>query len=177
MGNVNKWLRSPRLPWVLDGQRLRKARGIVQRILGRFDLDELVLCCDWSSGATTEFKRSVSQIENKWVKATHVTAGTLPYYRAFHKWAPWPETRREPVQVSGNKVTTVPKSYKTNRVIAIEPSWSMFFQKGVGRMIRKRLRRFGQLHPDAQERARNFARVGSDTGLLYVGSQFGVRLC
>ena len=166
MGNVNKWLRSPRLPWVLDGQRLRKARGIVQRILGRFDLDELVLCCDWSSGATTEFKRSVSQIENKWVKATHVTAGTLPYYRAFHKWAPWPETRREPVQVSGNKVTTVPKSYKTNRVIAIEPSWSMFFQKGVGRMIRKRLRRFGQLHPDAQERARNFARVGSDTGLL-----------
>ena len=61
---------------------------------------------------------------------------------------------------------TVPKSYKTNRVIAIEPSWSMFFQKGVGRMIRKRLERFGQLHPDAQERAKNFARVGSDTGLL-----------
>lgn len=166
MGVVNQWLRSPMLPWVLDTKRLRKARGIIQRILGRFDVDELAQSCDWSSGATTEFKRSVSQIETKWVEATHLTAGTEPYYRAFHNWAPWPETRREPTLVAGNKVTTVPKSYKTNRVIAIEPSWSMFFQKGIGRMIRKRLRRFGQLHPDAQQRARGLARTGSSTGLL-----------
>ena len=166
MGNVNRWLRSPKLPWVLDASRLRKARGIFQRILGPFDVDELAHSCDWSSGATTEFKRSVSQIQTKWVRATHLTAGTEPYYRAFHQWAPWPETRREPNLVSGNRVTTVPKSYKTNRVIAIEPSWSMFFQKGIGRMIRERLRRFGQLHPDAQQTARKLAQVGSSTGLL-----------
>lgn len=45
--------------------------------------------------------------------------------------------------VAGNRVTTVPKSAKTDRVIAIEPDLNMFLQKGIGALIRSRLRRVG----------------------------------
>lgn len=42
--------------------------------------------------------------------------------------------------VAGNRVTTVPKSYKTERTIAVEPLMNSFVQKGLGSMIRRRLR-------------------------------------
>lgn len=163
---VNCWLRHPQFNGGLGTKWLPKAREIVHKILGRFCLEELVRSCDWSPGATTEMKRSVSQVENKWVKATHLTDGLEPYYRAFTKYAQWSQVWREPTFVPGNRVTTVPKSYKTDRVIAVEPSWNMFFQKGIGRMIRRRLRAFGQLHPSAQKHARFLAQAGSSHGLL-----------
>jgi hypothetical protein len=42
----------------------------------------------------------------------------------------------------------------------------MFFQKGVGALIRSRLQRFGQLKPNAQSIAQGMARSGSVTGEL-----------
>jgi hypothetical protein len=66
--------------------------------------------------------------------------------------------------VSGNKVTTVPKNAKTDRVIAIEPDWNMFFQLGLGRSIRRRLNRVGLLEATAQERNKALARYGSSSG-------------
>ena len=61
----------------------------------------------------------------------------------------------------GNNVTTVPKTWKTERVIAIEPCWNSFFQKGVGKLIRRRLRKVGILLRDSQERHGYLARMGS----------------
>jgi hypothetical protein len=66
--------------------------------------------------------------------------------------------------VSGNLVTTVPKNAKTDRIIAIEPDWNMFFQLGLGGAIRRRLNRVGILLPDAQERNKRLACAGSLTG-------------
>lgn len=43
----------------------------------------------------------------------------------------------------GNRVTTVPKSAKTDRVIAIEPDLNMFIQKGIGTLLRNSLKRVG----------------------------------
>jgi hypothetical protein len=65
--------------------------------------------------------------------------------------------------VSGNRVTTVPKNAKTDRVIAIEPDWNMFFQLGLGAAIRRRLQRVGQLHPTGQQTNQERAREGSVT--------------
>lgn len=45
--------------------------------------------------------------------------------------------------VPGNRITAVPKNAKTDRVIAIEPTMNMFVQKGIGGLIRSRLRRVG----------------------------------
>ena len=43
----------------------------------------------------------------------------------------------------GNRVQCVPKNYKTDRTIAIEPSMNMYVQKGIGTVIRRRLKRVG----------------------------------
>lgn len=42
--------------------------------------------------------------------------------------------------VRGNRFATVPKSWKTDRAIAIEPAINVFFQLGLGTAIRRRLR-------------------------------------
>jgi hypothetical protein len=46
-------------------------------------------------------------------------------------------------EVLGSRVTTVPKDAKTDRPIAVEPCGNMFLQKGIGGLIRKRLRTVG----------------------------------
>jgi len=67
--------------------------------------------------------------------------------------------------VPGNKVITVPKNAKTDRIIAVEPLMNMFVQKGIGSMIRRRLVRVG-VDLDSQERNQDLAREGSLEGAL-----------
>lgn len=45
--------------------------------------------------------------------------------------------------VNFNKVTTVPKDALTDRLIAIEPDLNMFIQRGLGRILRKAMKRKG----------------------------------
>ena len=44
-----------------------------------------------------------------------------------------------------NRLMTVPKNARTDRVIAAEPDWNMFFQLGLGASIRARLQKVGLL--------------------------------
>lgn len=49
-----------------------------------------------------------------------------------------------PIQgIPWNRVTFVPKNCKTDRSIAVEGRWNIFFQKGAGSLIRSALKRFG----------------------------------
>lgn len=60
-----------------------------------------------------------------------------------------------------NKVTFVPKNAKTERSIAIEPYFNLYFQLGVGGMIRKRLlKKFG-IDLTSQKRNQSLAQLGS----------------
>lgn len=65
----------------------------------------------------------------------------------------------------GNRITTVPKNAKTDRVIAIEPILNMFLQKGIGGVIRRHLRRVG-INLNDQTPNQRMAREGSITGKL-----------
>jgi len=67
--------------------------------------------------------------------------------------------------VPWNKVTVVPKNSKTDRTIAIEPSVNAFYQKGVGRWLQRRLRRWG-LALDDQSKNADLAREGSSFNRL-----------
>jgi len=67
--------------------------------------------------------------------------------------------------VKGNRITTVPKNAKTDRVIAIEPQMNLWIQKGIGGLIRKRLRRVG-IDLDTQENNQKLALEGSKTDKL-----------
>jgi hypothetical protein len=62
--------------------------------------------------------------------------------------------------VQGNRITTVPKNSKTDRVIAIEPDLNMFLQKGIGGIIRSRLKRVG-VDLDDQTANQDAALIGS----------------
>jgi len=73
-------------------------------------------------------------------------------------------TRRLDVErVRGNRVTFVPKDAKTHRTIAVEPRWNVFFQKGMGCVLRNVLKRHGT-DLDDQSRNQQLAGVGSLTG-------------
>jgi hypothetical protein len=65
--------------------------------------------------------------------------------------------------VEGNRITFVPKSYKTHRTIAIEPTMNLFLQLGVDGFIRKRLKRWG-FNLDDQSKNQELARLGSIHG-------------
>lgn len=158
---VDPWTR----PW-LDVGSLRRARHACAAVLGRFPWERFPAVCEWSSGASTCLIRRRSQIQNKWDLSSHITTKAIPYFSAFARWAGIGGIERDLIVVNENKVTTVPKSYKTDRTIAIEPDWNMFFQKGLGSLIRARLQRFGLLRPDAQFIARRMARSGSIDGRL-----------
>lgn len=67
--------------------------------------------------------------------------------------------------VAGNRVVTVPKNAKTDRVIAIEPDMNMYVQKGIGKMIRKRLLQVG-VDLDDQTVNQDLAREGSISDCL-----------
>ena len=154
-------LNRPDLPFTL----LSRARAIVKNVLGSFEWPEAFRYCDFGPGATTSLPRSRALPANKW-QASHITSAALPLLLAFRKFNPGlHETDLRIEIVAGNKVTTVPKNAKTDRVIAIEPDWNMFFQKGVGGLIRYRLnKRLGLLRNTAADDHREMAMWGSVTG-------------
>jgi hypothetical protein len=67
--------------------------------------------------------------------------------------------------VSGNRVTLVPKTALVDRSIAIEPQMNIFAQLGLGALIRSRLKRVG-LDLDDQTPNMELARQGSIDGTV-----------
>lgn len=132
---------------------LERARRNISRLLGDVNLEEIVQMADWGPGASTSLRSHQAQKPNKWELGAHATFRALPYVLAYRKWAGLEYVTRDPIIVEGNNVTTVPKNAKTDRVIAIEPDWNMFFQLGVGRALRRRLNRVGLLVEDPWKNA------------------------
>lgn len=141
-----------------------RARSLLHHLFDGFTVDEMIDSSRWGPGASTSMSYAQATPQNKWEKATHMTASVEPYLDAFERWCGREFDR---TYVLGNKVTTVPKNAKTDRTIAIEPDWNMFFQLGLGGAIRRRLRRrFGLLKDNAQEINQLLARAGSLDGFL-----------
>lgn len=144
---------------------LREAQASLEFLFRGFSLDEVIQHVTWSPGASTSMPRARATPQNKWVLASHITEAALPYFYAWCAWSGW--VFSVPTVVPGNKVTTVPKNAKTDRTIAIEPDWNMFFQLGVGGAIRSRLQRHCRLlGPTAQEVNKHLARSASLDGFL-----------
>ena len=76
-------------------------------------------------------------------------------------------THGDPLKVEGSKLSFVPKSSTISRIICIEPTLSMYYQLGVGRIIEKRLATYFSIRLDEQpDFNRELARKGSDDGSL-----------
>jgi hypothetical protein len=114
----------------------------ISNILGSFTGEELIEKSNWGPGATTLLRRFEATYQKKFSVERRITAKAYDFVRPwFHLAYPlWDMT----FEIEGrSKIVTVSKNAKTDRTIAIEPGINLWFQKGIGSMIRSRLKRNG----------------------------------
>jgi hypothetical protein len=159
---------------------LFRAQRKIASVLGILHMPLVLSGCKWGPGATFDLRREVATPDNKISQAISVTSTALPYLRAVVESDPhWaycflgeiPEGRfsllpsSNPYKVvRGSRFLTVPKSAKTDRCIAAEPTGNSFLQQGVHSFIRRRLKRFG-VDLDDQSINQNYARDAYHSGL------------
>lgn len=161
---------TPIFPGVDAGDFKLVARRKISQLLGDFSWDEAERYFDFGPGANVGIPRARADRPNKiGLKRPTVTPGCLVLgnilLRRFDLWNWVGGVACIPEVVAGNKIVTVPKNYKTERTIAIEPLLNSVLQKGIGAVIRKRLLRAGQNLND-QDRNGRLARLGSVSGVL-----------
>jgi hypothetical protein len=141
------------------------ARRKIAKILGDFSWDEAEARFSFGPGASTSQPRRRGDAAYKFgAERPQLTYNAEALaYAAKLAYPSWPF---EADVVAGARLTTVPKNAKTDRVICIEPDLNMYFQKGIGSLIRRRLQRWGLLLPEAQQINAEFARIGSANGRL-----------
>ena len=157
--------------WLLNAT-IRK----ISTILGEFSSDEVFDNADWGPGVTTKLKGCHVSAVNKFHFENGITRDLYSlvgdsFPIAYPTWyqhltSLWGESCWD--FVVGNSIVTVPKSSKTDRVIAVEPGINLWFQKSAGSMIRRRLRRVG-IDLNSQKRNQLLAKKGSiDSSLATV---------
>jgi len=141
---ISPYLESGILPPNELHPKITKVQERVGKILRSFDLEEWFDNCGWGPGASTKMKSRDANGPHKFQYENGTTASMYPLLQpmltaAYPAWAAEKNWQAIEVQV-GNKVVTVPKNAKIDRVIAIEPGFNLWFQKGLGAVIRRRLR-------------------------------------
>lgn len=158
--------------WSADATAvIHTATRKIERLLGPFDWNEAAKYFAFGPGSTTRLKRTHAdayfKLKGKPESTLNNLVPSITALRYFNTWGEHiggPDLDRVSL-VAGNKVVTVPKNAKTNRVIAIEPCMNIFIQKGIGGVIRRRLRRVG-VDLDDQEPNQQYAYTGSVDGSL-----------
>lgn len=144
----------------------------ISQILGEVDFQSIVGMSNWGPGATTLIKSVDASSPYKFQNESGITRHLLdlfPLELFGETYALWFKNFQErgtafSLEV-GNKVVTVPKNAKANRVIAIEPGFNLWFQKGIGSYMRNRLLRFG-VDLNYQTMNQSLALFGSKTERL-----------
>jgi hypothetical protein len=149
------------------------ARVKIAKLLGDFSLDEVEGHFGFGPGASTRLKRMNSDVAYKLsgkpevaprcdLLANLAISRVPQWHKAIVGVLPGesPTVRGLTTVVAGNRITTVPKNAKTDRIIAIEPDMNMFVQKGIGQVIRQRLKRV-KINLDDQTLNQRLAREGS----------------
>lgn len=162
---TNTRFRSPRAWPYGTAAVVHTACRKIQELLGPFNWNEAVLGFDFGPGSTTRLPRKRSDRYYKFSGIPEVSHNCLPLADAalsyFKLWGQSVKGLGKPLVVcQGNKVVTVPKNAKTDRVIAIEPCMNIFIQKGIGGVIRRRLRKVG-INLNDQSKNQELARAGS----------------
>ncbi len=154
---------------------LEKMREKIRIILGKFHWEAASAHCGFGKGATYSLQRRHGDAYYKFGSKTDVTFAALPVAEAMLKWACplWHQDLTSGgsfldavTLVPGNRVTFVPKDALKDRTIAIEPNLNMFLQKGIGGLIRSRLKALGLNLNDQQPHNQRLAFEGSCTDLL-----------
>jgi hypothetical protein len=151
---------------------LERARQIMSKIVGEFSWDLAAHGFGWGPGASFSLPRRQSAPAYKYSGRPETTIGNAVLANAciMHKprWEAclnYEEGSGYCNIVPGNRIVTVPKNWKTDRTIAIEPRMNMYVQKGIGSLLRRRLKRCG-IDLNDQTKNQRLARIGSFAGTL-----------
>ena len=121
------------------------AQLTIRQILGFIDFDHIASLCRFGNGATSDLKRGSSHVRKSWRPS--ITFDAIPaacrVISGDRYLGSLVGGLRDLAVVDSNRMVMVPKSAKTSRTIAAEPTLNGFIQQGVGRYIRGRLLRFG----------------------------------
>lgn len=181
--NVETARMSEYTPWSVISQ----AKGKIARLLGPFSWDHAERHFGFGPGATWDLKARHGDAYYKYrAKPSTTKENAVLAYTCIKRVPRWfhylvvlagqtLETHEAlPIIdriaslvniVPGNRVHTVPKSAKTDRIIAIEPTMNGYVQSGIGGLIRRRLKRVG-VDLDDQTYNQVLAREGSLDGSL-----------
>lgn len=137
---------------------IHRAQRLIAKVLGPFSLKLFDGLERWGPGACTDLKRSSAYLDAKMTTlpipvTRSALAGLASAIQSDLHWSycildafpvgPYSLLPHNFAVVEGSLITTVPKSAKTDRTIAIEPRGNMFLQKSVGTVMRRKLRRYG----------------------------------
>jgi hypothetical protein len=157
---------------------LQRAQSKIAYILSDLDLNEVFEGMRWGPGSTYSIGGPDVSAYRKFGTSPEVTEGCLPYAQAAINSTPtWAQALLGTVNpcsvlrsafqvVPGNRVTTVPKDARTDRVIAIEPTMNIYCQLGAGGAIRRRLAKLGLPLGKGQAHNAEMALYGSLTGAV-----------
>lgn len=106
-----------------------------------------------ASPSLRPFLRVLFQMHPGWARS----AGFREFQDNYGDWFSLPNVE----EVPHNRVTTVPKTAKTDRSIAIEPTVNQFLQLGTGAVLRDALKRWSIDLEHGQETHRRLAAFGS----------------
>lgn len=104
-------------------------------------------------GATTQVTKRKASAKRKLSQVPACSEDLLPLVReCLEEVGPWvhelygsehTESTLVPVEIHHGKLAFVPKSYKTDRSVVVEPSLNSMFQMGIGDYVSSRLRKVG----------------------------------
>jgi hypothetical protein len=147
----------------------------ITNLLGKFSWDPVVAQMQVTSGASTRCPRKRGAPGFKLAGKPHCTRELQPLANFFLYTDPvYMKDLLEAGPVHPRSLTAVvetarfdlvPKDYKVMRPINIEPEINMIFQRGIGRVIRDKLRHVG-INLNDQSYNQYLALVGSRTGSL-----------
>lgn len=154
---------------------IHTAAAKIRWLLGDFDWSEAERFFGFGPGATFALSRKhrdpfyklsgIPEATRECAVAGNAVVASIPAWR-FHVMTllSTESTSDSLVDIApGNRITTVPKNAKTNRVIAIEPLLNGYIQHGIGGLIRRQLRRVG-VNLNDQTPNQRLALEGSRTG-------------
>lgn len=142
------------------------AQRKISQILGPLDFERIAVLCRFGNGATYDLRRGATHAEKS--LSPSITFSAIPWVcRSLagddylgHLVGGFSDLKI----VDSNRMVMVPKTAKTHRSIAAEPTLNSYVQQGVGRYIRMRLKRFG-VDLDDQTINQDLARIGLEWGL------------
>lgn len=161
-----------------------EAREIIRHVLGPLNMSQMIDSCGWGPGVSSSCKGNKTSVYNKFQAKLEATPDLIAcdVHHVINAWHPWASFHNDasddttgvsyPSSITasalisrpGNKLAFVPKNAKTDRPIAVEPHVNSFLQKGIGTVMRGKLKRAGLDLDHGQDRNRHFAQIGSRDG-------------